>query len=1286
MNTDMERFIDVPTVEQLRPYCPALSEEELEAFLRAFPERFYTRTPAAQIGHYASRLAELRPDNPYVLEIQELADERVTVTFYSYDYPGEFSLLAGMLAACGFNIESGTISTSKPPELDREPGAARVKHKPGSALRGEARHGSRPRGRIDKRLTARQFRRVLAGDSPRRTIIDTFTGRINAEQGPDWSQHFTEYVDSVMPLLTQNTQEAFDEAKRLVNEYVAEALSRTAISSEALLYPVDVQLGQAEEGYTRLTVISTDTPFFLYALSTAFALHALSIEQVEIRTHGEQIEDIFDLLDANGQPIRDEEMLQQVKFSAVFTKQFTYFLDRAPDPYTALLRFETLLQNVRPMADTISETKLLSDPKVLKDLARLLGASDFLWEDFIRLQYETLVPVLTRARQDRLVSTPPEELAQRLHELLDDADSPEAERRVLNEFKDQETYLIDLDHILHPELDFFFLSSRLTTLAETVVRTAVELASRELAARYGVPRTAAGLRAPYAILGLGKLGGQALGYASDIELMFVYSDDGETDGAEAITNREFFERLFSDAVSMIDAKREGIFQVDLRLRPHGSAGPLAVSIASFIRYYSNDASSLEKLALVRLRPIGGDDPLGAQIERLRDELLYGADSIDRAELKRLRAIQLKDKGAANRPNAKFSPGGLVDLEYSVQILQIVHGRSNVALRTPGIHQALRGLADSGAIEPEEAQQLVQAYRFLRTAINGLRMLRGNAQDLFLPALDSMEYIHLARRAGYQGKGELTPAAQLHLEFETTTALVRAFVERELGRDAIPHDGVAGLADLVLADSNHAATRLDVLERLGFRNPERALGNLRCLAGARDQAYLFAELAVLAADLLPRTPDPDMALNNWEQFVRQLDDREAHYRGLLLQPKRFEIMLLIFAGSQFLADTLSTNPQFLEWVTTPKIVSSVRRREHLAEELRRLRGAQPERDAWLAELRDFRKREILRIGTRDICLRVDQTEIFTELTNLAVSIVAAALDAAWQGFEHEPEDRLRFCLLAFGKLGGRELNYSSDIDLLAIFDPRQSPPSERENTLYARVMRRLRSDLSDHTENGYLYRVDLRLRPFGSSGQIVHSLPAMVRYYNGSASYWEYQALLKLTPLAGNLHVGDRFLQAVRPALLSAGARTESARESVLALRRAAVARSSPDDVKSGEGGIRDIEFLVQALQLMHARRAPELLSPNTLTALAELEKHAVLDAERCRVLQADYLWLRRLEHYLQILEDRQVHSIPKDPAGKLTLARRLLGNSSDETALLEQLHTIRSRVRDTFNQVLQNAS
>ena len=231
-----------------------------------------------------------------------------------------------------------------------------------------------------------------------------------------------------------------------------------------------------------------------------------------------------------------------------------------------------------------------------------------------------------------------------------------------------------------PNGGFSFLSSRLTALAGAVIRAALDLAYRETTSRHGIPRTVANLTSDYAVFGLGKLGGAALGYASDIEILFVFDDNGQTDGNEKISNAEFYEKTFRAAASLIEAKREGIFEVDLRLRPHGQAGPVAVSLMSFCTYFGPDgeARSYERLALVRLRFIGGNRSLGNQVERLRDEFIYNSRGIDLAELRALREKQLAEKGGDRRPNAKFSPGALVDLEYTVQILQLTYGKPGPA--------------------------------------------------------------------------------------------------------------------------------------------------------------------------------------------------------------------------------------------------------------------------------------------------------------------------------------------------------------------------------------------------------------------------------------------------------------------------------------------------------------------------------------------------------------------------------------------------------------------------------
>jgi len=261
--------------------------------------------------------------------------------------------------------------------------------------------------------------------------------------------------------------------------------------------------------------------------------------------------------------------------------------------------------------------------------------------------------------------------------------------------------------------------------------------------------------------------------------------------------------------------------------------------------------------------------------------------------------------------------------------------------------------------------------------------------------------------------------------------------------------------------------------------------------------------------------------------------------------------------------------------------------------------------------------------------------------------------------------LRVCVVAFGKLGGRELNYSSDIDLLALCASEEQVPHA------AALMEALRADLSNHTTEGYAYRVDFRLRPYGTSGQLVYPLAALAEYYRSSAEPWEIQALLKARPVAGDTELGREFLAGVTDILLAPHARVDVA-ASIDKLRHAAqkqLSRSmlATTDIKTGLGGIRDVEFLVQGLQLVHAHEVPRLLCGNTLAALEELSAAGILSAPVAERLANDYLFLRRLEHFLQIYEDRQTHSLPKDPHETRALARRMLGSGATPEGLNARL-------------------
>ncbi len=1252
-----------PSLSELKDLCPQVDERLLQEHLARLEDPYFENFSLPDIARHVRALARLTPKHPAEVLMHSRLDDRVDCTILAFDYGGEFSLITGLLAGLAFSIQSGNVYTY-----------ARV---PADAAAGP--------------------------DLKRRRIVDHFSGTLDPETAfEDWTEEFRQRLKEIIGLLEQGGAQAVREAKHRVNEMVANRLEDAAPASGPVLYPMQISLDNDSGDFTRLKVVSQDTFAFLYALSNALSLKGIQIETVNIRTEDQRIEDELHVVDAQGLPLTDPDILDEVRLSVLLTKQFTHFLGKAPDPYAALSRFEHLAADVLRLPERGRWLDMFSNPRHLQDLARLLGASDFLWEDVIRLQYETLLPILKPHVEDRRFVEPAETIPRRLEEFLGGGDDPEERARRLNEFKDREIYLIDLDHILNPLTDFKVLAEHLTVLAEAVLAAAARLVYEQLARRFGTPRTIAGLPAAYALFGLGKFGGAALGYASDIELLFVYSDAGSTDGAETVENREFFERLARDTAAMIRAKREGIFDVDLRLRPYGADGPLACSLASFCDYYGaqGPAQAYERLALVRLRAIGGDRDLGARVERLRDEFLYASGRLNLAELREVRRKQLAEKSRPGRFNVKFSPGALVDLEYDVQILQVIYGGDHPELRTPRIHEALAALRAVGILGAGEREEVVAAYDFLRRLINGLRMLRGSARDLFLPAVRSDEYVHLARRLGYEPRAGLSPAQQLHLAFETHTAAVRTFVERHFGRDSLPGPGVGNVADLVLSEEVPASLQEHILAEAGFKQPGRAYANLRRLGEAAGSRETFARLAVLACDMLSQKPDPDMALNNWERFTAALaedgpEKARAHFVRLHAQPMRLELLLSIFSASQFLADTLVRNPEFFEWVTDPATLQGTRSREDMRRELAALGREHTDNAPWLNALRRFRRRELLRVGTRDIALRAPLADITRDLSNLADALLEVALERAWQTWHHvgAPGSEAaagHFCLFALGKLGGRELNYSSDVDLLGLCSDEGRAAFQAgkwgDEDPFLWVMHFVRTALSSYTEEGYIYRVDLRLRPYGQEGQLVPNLTGLADYYRTDAALPEIQALLKLRFVCGNEDLGRAFLERMHGFLLQKRgqeeiiAAVEKTRQA--AMKQLALKGVEGTDVKTGLGGLRDIEFLVQGLQMIHAPGHPELLNGNTLEALAALEQSGLILPEKALELREDYIFLRRVEHYLQMLEDRQIHALPTDPQELEALSKRMLGTKTKSEVFMHDLNRHLRRVRNAYSALL----
>lgn len=1246
-----------PDPAELRKEYPDADPGLVDEYLERLDNEYFDFFSFPDFTNHLKGLESVRGGSPWHLEVAA-EGETAFVTIISRDHPALFSLLVGILSSSGLDISSGKVFTYQRKTSDRK----------------EARRILRTRGRKRK------------GPDHGRYIIDYFQGTFAGGRTEYLDRALRERMEQVFHALEG---EGLQKAKEIVNELVVARLSEIDQDHD-ISYPVKVDFHNDGGPLTEIRVQSEDTPFFLYTLSTALTFQDLSIEHVDIRTIRNQVVDNFFVHDGGYRPIENEETLKRLRLSILFTKQFTFYLGTAPDTYAALSRFEYMLQELSRIREDHDLMELFSTPGAMKRLAQLLGTSDYVWEEFIRTQYESILPVI---EDDRPFRSGWESIDERLREELGRVDGLEEKRKVLNDFKDRENFMIDLEHILNNEVGFRELSGRLTYLAENVVRAALDFNMEHLERIYGPPRSVAGLDVSFAVMGLGKMGGAALGYASDIELLFVYSDSGTTEGEKAISNAHFFELLVQEIMASIRSKQEGIFELDLRLRPFGSDGPLAASLDSFVRYYGpgGSAHSYERLALTRMRFLAGERDLGERLERLRNEYIYTSPTIDFSGIQELREKQFQEKRIAGRVNAKYSPGCLVDIEYTVQLLQVRYAQDYAGLMTPRIHEALDVMAERGIIEEERNRMIQAAYDFFRRLINGLRMLRGSARDLFLPETGSLEYDHLARRMGYRTWGDLSTGNQLYIELETHSAVVRSFIEERFGRDSLPGPDPGNVADIVLSPALDRDVARSILERYGFADPEGAADNLRRLAGEDSQGKLFAGLAVLAVDMLARSADPDMALNNWERYVRSGIDRVDHYRSMLSQPKKLQVMIDIFAASQFLSDALVTGSGFLEWVVDPANLYKELRKVDLEEEL--WLESDDDRE-WMDHMRRVKKRELLRIGTRDICLRVDLESVVKDLSILAGAVLSVAAERCVR-FPLLAEDvpsslvRSRYVICAFGKLGGEELNYSSDIDLLMVMDSSGLEEQEAAGLLsfYTGMMERITRLLSEATTGGYAYRVDLRLRPYGTAGPLVQSVSSLVHYFREKAAPWEVQALLKLGPVAGKAVLAYRFLEEVKDTMTSLDSR--EVRESIHRLREASIREKEKGlargfDVKNGRGGIRDIEFLVQGLQLARAGEHPDLVTGNTLQALAILEATGVLPSREVEELRDDYRFLRRVEHFLQLFEDRQTHTLPGDGASLTALARRVYGTGREPAGFMEEIDSRRERVRRYYRRYIMD--
>ena len=983
-------------------------------------------------------------------------------------------------------------------------------------------------------------------------------------------------------------------------------------------------------------------------------------------------------------------------------------LPAVADPDRVLAAFGRLLAVVRSPLSTV--TLFQRDPGALETLLRIFSAGPHL--------ADVVIADPASWEEVRLGQGKPESLAT-LRAALDvalaghrDADGA---MLAMRRFKRRQMLRIAYGDLVGDQ-PLETVTRQLSRVADCLIDAAVRLAVARLEAERGTPRGPNGERAVLSVLALGKLGGEELNYSSDVDLVFVFSLEGRVGGPKPCTNQEFFERVVREVVRLVSEPNPvgSGHRVDLRLRPHGTTGPLVLPLDATLRYYDREGRTWERQAWVKARCVGGDVALG---ERLLSSLapwiyrrwLSAADISEIKALKRRMERKVADEGRAEF-DVKLGSGGIRDIEYAIQFLQLLSGGDTPAVRTGNTIEAMHRLTGAGALTDQERTILERNYRLLRNVEHRLQIL-SDAQTHTLP-VDDRELGRLAVRAGYDpGPDGLQ---RLRHDLAESKTLNRRILDHLL-HDAFPDDTVTEPeTDLVLDPRPADGATRELFLRHGFRDPDTARQTFQSLAEERARflstrrcRHFLAAIAPRLLAAIGRTPDPDATLRQLAAVADSLGGKGVLWELFSFNPPSLGLTVQLCASSPFLAGILVGNPGMIDELLDSLVVERLPTPTALDEELAGLcHGAVDIGPI----VHTFKASEQLRVGVREVLGRLDTEATTTALTAIAETVLRAVVTReqtrlverlgrpmvgdVTPGGNGVPATAL---VLAMGKFGGREINYRSDLDVVFLYDhdgvsvaihPDARSPGSGSTTnahCFAELAQRTMKACTTLTPQGRLYEIDSRLRPSGRAGAVAVSLDELARWFapDGPAAVWERQALLKARPVIGAEPARERFA-AIRAAAIW-GRRWSAAdiaeiRHNRLRMEQGATAAN----LKRGPGGVVDIEFLVQVLQLVHGAHAPRVQTTETLAGLVALHELGVVSTESFAFLSDAYRFLRRIEGRLQLLGAKARHDFPPPGDDRLTLARLMGHERADDLAAEVARRT--ARVREEFDAVFSRTS
>ncbi|MBT3238966.1 MAG: bifunctional [glutamine synthetase] adenylyltransferase/[glutamine synthetase]-adenylyl-L-tyrosine phosphorylase, partial [Rhodospirillaceae bacterium] len=815
------------------------------------------------------------------------------------------------------------------------------------------------------------------------------------------------------------------------------------------------------------------------------------------------------------------------------------------------------------------------------------------------------------------------------------------------------------------------ITRALSDFADTAVSSAVShllleadsAGAFELADRNN-PEQGSGL----VILGLGKLGSHDLNYSSDIDLIILYDTERiKTERPDELQTA--FVRLTRNLVKLLDERTADgyVFRTDLRLRPDPGSTPPALSVLAAVTYYESIGQNWERAAMIKARPIAGDRDAGAAFLEWLVPFIW-RKNLDFAAIQDIHSIKRQidaHHGGENMKvaghNVKLGRGGIREIEFYAQTQQLIWGGRSTDVRAASTEQALQALTDSGQVSPQSLTDMISAYRFLRRVEHRLQMI-DDKQTHSLPE-DPDALNDIALFLGYDSIGEFAPDLTGHLQ-NVETHYAKLF-------DDAPSLGAADdiSGNLVFTGGDIDPDTISTLERLGFTNGEAVDETVRGWHHGRYRAMRSSRSRELLTELLPVilkafsvTPDPDATFMRFDEFLSRLPSGVQLFSMFYSNPGLLDLVAEIMGGAPRLAEHLSRRPQVLDSVLTADFFEPPPPREAMVLELDMVLGPCRDLEDILLTTRRWAHDRRFHIGVQSLTGKLGTSETAHALSDVADTCIARLFQHVHEDFasRHGQVSGADMAVIAMGKLGSRELTSESDLDLIFVYNnPEQTEASDGNKPLvasqyFARLGQNLISALTAQTSEGDLYEVDMRLRPSGTAGPIATSLQAYRQYNQESAWTWEQMALTRSRMIAGSPELGQAIDSIVGDTLMRERDPDQLLTD-VADMRRRIDREHHTEfiwDVKHLRGGLVDVEFISQYLQLRHAHADPEVLSANTRNALEKMTERGILDKSVADdLIEACDLW-RGLQVMLRLTIPRELrkkrdHEIPESLSQQL---------------------------------------